>query len=113
MRIWLAGMMALAGAGSAAAYTVPPIEPIYGVTVGKEAITVRVASNGCTRKSDLTVAVAKNPPRPMVLIARKHPDTCRSVAAGHAEVVYSFEELGLDAGQPFALANPLVGDPGP
>ncbi len=100
-------------AGPASAFTVPAIEPIYGVTVGKAGVTVRVASNGCTKKSDLTMAVGKTPPRPMLLVARKHPDTCQSFAAGHAEVVYSFEELGLQPGQPFSLANPLVADPSP
>ena len=97
----------------ACAFTVPAIEPIYGVIVGKTGVTVRLASNGCTKKSDLTMAVGKNPPRPLLLIARKHPDTCQSFAAGHAEVVYSFEELGLEPGQPFSLANPLTADPSP
>ena len=55
----------------------------------------------------------KNPPRPMLLIARKHPDTCQSFVAGRAEVVYTFEELGLDPAQPFTLANPVMGDPSP
>jgi hypothetical protein len=96
-----------------AAFTVPDIEPVYGVTVGKQGLTVRLASNGCTKKSDLTVAVGNNPPRPLVLIARKHPDTCKSFAAGHAEVAWSFEDLGLEPGQAFTLANPLVADPSP
>jgi hypothetical protein len=112
MRIGL-GLAVLMVAGPALADIVPPIEPIYGVSATRQAITFRLASNGCTKKSDLTVAVAKNPPRPMVLIARKHPDPCRSFAAGHAEIVYTFEELGLDPNEPFTLANPMVGDPSP
>jgi hypothetical protein len=113
MRVWLGLLTALTFAGSAAADFVPPIEPIYGISANRQAITIRLASNGCTKKSDLTVAVGKNPPRPMLLIARKHPDPCRSFAAGHAEIVYSYEELGLDPNQPFTLANPVVGDPSP
>ena len=112
MRLGL-GLAMLTVAGPALADAVPPIEPIYGLSANRQAITFRLASNGCTKKSDLTVAVAKNPPRPMVLIARKHPDACRSFAAGHAEVVYSFVELGLNPDQPFTLANPMVGDPSP
>jgi hypothetical protein len=109
MRVWVVGAAALL----LAAFTVPDIEPVYGVSVGKQGLTVRLASNGCTKKSDLTVAVGKNPPRPLVLIARKHPDTCKSFAAGHAEVAWSFEELGLEPGQAFSVANPLVADPSP
>ena len=109
MRVWLVVL----GALLSAAFTVPDIEPVYGVSVGKQGVTIRLASNGCTKKSDLTVAVSKHPARPLMLIARKHPDTCKSFAAGRAEVVYSFEELGLEPGQAFSLANPLIGDPGP
>ncbi len=94
----------------AAAYTVPAIEPIYGVIVGPQGVTVRLVSHGCTTKADLTVAVAKNPPRPLVLFARKRPDTCGAPATP-VEVVYSLEELGLAPGQAFSLANPLVSGP--
>ncbi len=92
----------------AAAYPVPAIEPIYGVTVGPQGVTVRLASHGCTTKADLTVAVAKNPPRPMVLFARKRPDACTAPATP-VDVVYTFEELGLEPGEAFSLANPLGG----
>ncbi len=92
----------------ALAYTVPPIEPIYGVTVGPQGVTVRLASHGCTTKADLTVAVSKDPPRPMVLFARKRPDACTAPVTP-VEVVYTFEELGLEPGQAFSLANPLGG----
>jgi len=94
----------------ALAFTVPAIEPIYGVTVGPQGVTVRLASHGCTTKADLTVAVAKNPPRPLVLFARKHPDAC-AASATPVEVVYTFDELGLDPGQAFSLANPLMSGP--
>src|SRR5271170_7441275 len=99
MRLRIGLLTALLLTGAANAYTLPAIEPVYGVVVGKDAITVRVAGS-CTRKSDMTVAVAKNPPRPMVLIARKRADGCLQ-AGGQAEVVYSFEELGLKAGEAF------------
>jgi hypothetical protein len=109
MRVWLGLTTALLSASSAGAFTVPAIEPVYGVIAGRQSLTVRVAG-ACTRKSDMTVAVGKNPPRPMLLIARKRADACQQ-APGQAEIVYSFEELGLQPGQPFSLANPLVGEP--
>lgn len=97
----------------AMAAQIPAIEPVYGVIAGPTGITVRVPSNGCTKKADLTVAVSTNPPRPLILIARKHPDTCQSFAAGRAEITYAYAELGLKPGQPFSFANPLVADPTP
>ena len=92
---------------------IPAIEPVYGVIAGPTGITVRVPSNGCTKKADMTVAVSTNPPRPLILIARKRPDTCQSFAAGRAEITYAYAELGLKPGQPFSFANPLVSDPTP
>ena len=112
MKLWIAAI-ALLPAGQALAYEIPPVEPIYAASLDKAGLTVVMASHGCTRKSDLTVAVAKNPPHPLVLIARKHPDTCQSGGTGRVEVMWSFGELGLDPRQPLSIANPLVGDPGP
>jgi hypothetical protein len=97
----------------ALAAQIPTIEPVYGVIAGPTGITVRMPSNGCTKKSDLTAAISNNPPRPMILIARKHPDTCQSFAAGRVEITYAYAELGLKPGQPFSFANPLVADPTP
>jgi hypothetical protein len=109
-------LLMLASAGiplQARAAQIPAIEPVYGVIAGPAGVTVRVPSNGCTKKADLTVAVSTNPPRPLILIARKRPDTCQSFAAGRAEITYAYAELGLKPGQPFSFANPLVADPTP
>jgi hypothetical protein len=108
MRVGLGLLTALLLAGSANAFTVPDIEPVYGVSVGKDGVTVRVAG-ACSKKSDLTVAVGKTPPRPLLLIARKHAEDCQT-APGQAEIVYSLQELGLKPGQTFSLANPLVSE---
>jgi hypothetical protein len=94
---------------SAAAAQIPAIEPVYGVSAGRAGVTVRMASNGCTHKGDLTIALSKGQ-RPLLLIARKHPDTCRT--PGRAEIVFTWEELGLKPGQAFSFANPLVAEPG-
>jgi hypothetical protein len=108
----LAAVLILAATPAVGAQ-IPAIEPVYGVIAGPTGITVRMPSNGCTKKADLTVAVSTNPPRPLILVARKHPDTCQSFAAGRAEITYAYSELGLKAGQPFSFANPLVADPTP
>jgi hypothetical protein len=104
-------LAALAVAAPAVAQ-VRPIEPLYAIRVGQGAVTVTVASNGCTAKADFTIGVLKQAPASTVLFARKHPDLCRA-APGHVELVYSFSDLGLAPGDAFVLANPLAADPAP
>jgi hypothetical protein len=111
MKLLTPGLLLAALAGPAAAYTVPPIEPVYAVRVDQAGVTVRMASNGCTRKSDLTVAVAKTTARPLLLIARQHPDLCQA-ASRAVEIAWTFQDLGLAADEPFNLANPLTAEPG-
>jgi hypothetical protein len=93
----------------ALAQGVPGIEPVYGVSANRAGVTVRMASNGCTGKTDLTVALSKGQPRPILLIARKHPDACKT--PGRADITYAWQELGLAPGQAFSFANPLVAEP--
>ena len=90
---------------------IPGIEPVYGVSVRSTGVTVRLASNGCTHKGDLTVGVSKGGPRPILLIARRRPDVCKN--PGQTEITYGWDELGLKSGQPFSFANPLIAEPGP
>jgi hypothetical protein len=106
MRVLIAALLLMMDS-PAVAYSVPDIEPVYGVSVTKDAVTVHMGHAACTKKSDLTVAVGKTPPRPLILFARKHPVACAD--GGQVEIVYSLEELGLQPGQAFSLANPLVG----
>lgn len=110
MKRVLTALMLLA-ASPASADVIPPIEPVYAVSAGPAGVAVRMASKGCTRKADLTTAISMAPPRPLVLIARRHADPCQG-PAGAVEIVWSYKELGLEPGQAFSLANPLVMAPG-
>ena len=110
MRRILIGAAALMATPALAA-EIPGIEPVYGVSVRSTGVTVRLASNGCTHKGDLTVGVSKGGPRPILLIARRRPDVCKN--PGPTEVTYSWSELGLKADQAFSFANPLIAELGP
>jgi hypothetical protein len=110
MRMGLGLLGVLVIAGSASADVAPPIEPVFAVTAGRDGITVRMASHGCTKKSDLTVAVAKTVPRPLILVTRKHPDVCKAIDLSHADIIWSYAELGLQADLPFNIGNPLIAD---
>ena len=106
----LAAALLLLGTPALAA-EIPIIEPVYGVSARGAGVTVRLASNGCTHKSDLTVGISKGGPRPILLIARRRPDVCKN--PGQTEITYGWDELGLKSGQPFSFANPLIAEPGP
>ena len=116
MKLVIAGLL-LAMAGPALAYTPPAIMPIHGARASSAGVTIRIArQDGCTpRKSEFTAAVAKTERGALLLIARKHPEAieeCRAPGPA-ADILWSFEELGLDPGQSVNLGNPLTVDPGP
>ena len=89
------------------------LEPLYSVVAGREALTIRVASNGCTAKPDFTFYVERRAGAASLAFARKHVDPCRSFAMGRQEMAFSWSELGLDPRAPVFLLNPLVAWTGP
>src|ERR1700761_5298690 len=94
---------------------VPPLMTVYGVSAGDSGVTVQLAPAGCnSTKSDFTVAISRSADRPTILIARRKPAGSLAPCAGqpHAiDITWSYADLGLSAGQPFSLANPLVRSP--
>ncbi len=112
----IAGLLLGATVAPALAYTLPPIMPVYGVQIDGQGVTVRLPPHGCnTLKSDFTVAIAKSDTRPLLLIAPKHAQSlvaCRS-AERAMTLTWTYADLGLNPGQPFSLANPLVAEPSP
>ena len=91
----------------------PELEAIYGVVATRDGLTVRVSSNGCTRKEDFAFYVEAKAGATTIAFARKRLDPCRSFAAGHADLLFSFAELGVPMSAQLYVMNPLVGDPSP
>ncbi|MDP1737683.1 MAG: hypothetical protein Q8L23_09605 [Caulobacter sp.] len=89
------------------------LEPLYAAVAGRDALTIRVASNGCTKKEDFAFFVEKTPAGPRVAFGRKKLDTCRSFAMGSTELSFTWTELGLDGRTPVFVVNPLVAWTGP
>jgi hypothetical protein len=109
MKPWIA-VLALAAATPAAAFRLPALPPISGATVTAQGVTLRFPADGCTlKKADLTVAVDKTDGRILVVVARRRPKPTVCAAAASADIAWSFAELGVQPGQSFSLANPLVG----
>lgn len=89
------------------------LEPVYAIGLGRAGVTVRVNSNGCTKKADFKVQVLDGWPAPTVIFKRTRPDMCRAFVAGGTELVFGYPELGLKPSGQIVLANPLTSDPTP
>ena len=79
----------------------------------KDALTVRVASNGCTAKPDFTFYLELRAGAVTIAFARKRVDMCRSFAMAQQEISFSWAELGVDPKTPVFLLNPLTAWTGP
>ncbi|HQN51159.1 MAG TPA: hypothetical protein PK913_08870 [Phenylobacterium sp.] len=117
----LAGLGLLAGCATAPP---PPIiapvgsdlselEPLFAVDAGRQALTIKVSSNGCTKKEDFAFFVEKKGEGTTLAFGRKRLDPCRSFAMGRAELTFTYEELGVAARTPLFLLNPVVAWTGP
>jgi hypothetical protein len=115
-----AAMALLAGCASAPSRIVAPagsplgeLEPLYALSAGREAVTIRVASNGCTKKADFAFYVEMKGQAATVAFGRKRLDDCKSFAMGHADLAFTYVELGVAPRTPIFLLNPLVPWTGP
>jgi hypothetical protein len=89
------------------------LEPLYSAQAGREALTIRVASNGCTAKADFTFYLERRGEAVALAFGRKHVDACKSFAMGQTELAFTWEELGLASRAPVFLLNPLAAWTGP
>lgn len=120
-RLFVLAALALAGCASlppprivAPSAPLGELEPLYAARAGAEALTIRVSSNGCTKKEDFAFYVERNGGGAMTLaFGRKRIDTCKSFAMGHEDLTFSWAELGLPSRSPVFLLNPLVPWTGP
>lgn len=119
-RLFVLASLALGGCATAAAPPVVPargplaeLEPLYSAVAGRDALTLRVASNGCTAKPDFTFYKEQRSGAVTLAFARKRVDMCRSFAMGQQEIAFSWAELGVDPRTPVFLLNPLTAWTGP
>ena len=91
----------------------PAGEPmaLYGVSVGPQGVTFRAPMSACHDRIDFTLAVLKRAPEAVVLLSPRRAGMCAPAGAGHVEVTYGFEDLGLKPDEPFTLGNPLIAEP--
>ncbi len=84
------------------------LEAIHAAAFTGDEALFKVASNGCTQKSDIQPVVQHTPSFALVTLRRIKEDTCEQVVVGGVEVVYSFDELGLKPGEHIRVNNPYL-----
>jgi len=94
------------------AYPRDRTEAVYAIQAERTGVRIRVSSNGCTRKQDFRLQVARSDPA-RITLERRTPDRCRSFAMGSAWLTFSYAELRISARDPFVLTNPLTAWTGP
>ena len=95
----------LVGAGGAA---LAELETIQGARAGREALTIRVASRGCTGKADFAFHVERKGGAVTLAFGRRRLDPCRSLVGGATQLTFTWAELGVPPGARVVLLNPLV-----
>lgn len=119
-RVFVLAALALSGCATGGVrVSAPPasglseLEPLYRADAGREAITISVASSGCTAKADFAFYVERKGEAVTLAFGRKRIDTCRSFAMGRTDVTFTWAELGVAPRSQVFLLNPLTAWTGP
>jgi hypothetical protein len=88
------------------------LEPIYAASVTARGLTVRMAS-AATAKSDIAFYVQRSLFGASIAIGRRPASRRqpRIPPPGHADLTFTYAELGLDSGALLTVLNPLVPEP--
>lgn len=119
-RLFLLAALALSGCATATPTILAPagsalaeLEPLYRVEAGREALTISVASSGCTAKADFAFYLERKGEAVTLAFGRKRLDTCQSFAMGRTDLSFTWDELGVAPRTPVFLLNPLFAWTGP
>lgn len=85
------------------------IEPLFGLYIKPNSINIQVASGGCTNKSSFLVKKLFSRRSSVFQLAfvRVVPDNCEGYFPEGRVVSFTYEDLNLESGQSFQIANPL------
>ncbi|MEW5684582.1 MAG: hypothetical protein AB1942_06665 [Pseudomonadota bacterium] len=113
-RLFLLAALALCGCAGGARVVAPAgaplaeLEPLYRAEAGRDALTISVASNGCTAKADFAFHLEREGETVTLAFARKRIDRCQSFAMGRTDLTFTWDELGVPARAPVFLLNPMT-----
>jgi hypothetical protein len=118
-RFLIAGVLALAGCATLQKGVVypqigpfPELEPVRLLRADQGKLVIEIASRGCSARPDLVFHVERKGGVATVAFARRRLQTCRDDMVNWIEVAFTRAELGLVAGEPVFLLNPLGETPG-
>jgi len=84
------------------------LEPIYGATVDKGDLVIRLSSNGCTRSDDFAVESVRRDGVASFVFTRKRPDLCRALIAEGIDLRFPLDAFGVERGAKVRVRNPLI-----
>ena len=90
----------------AAAAASAPAEAVRSVEFDGRGLNVVVDSNGCTEASSFEVRISDTAPQDMMLV-RLAPDLCKALVPEGRVVNWTYQELGIEAGDVVRIVNPL------
>jgi hypothetical protein len=117
----LASLAALGGCATAppavrivapAGAPLPELEPLQRIEAGRDALTIRVTSNGCTTKADFTFYLERKGEAVTLAFGRRKLDACRAAAPQNVDLTFTWAELGVAPRTPVFLLNPVLGGAG-
>lgn len=82
------------------------LEPLMGHFVTQGGVQIQVPSGGCTWKKHFQVTQEFKDGVHHLAFVRLQQDPCRAYIPYGEILTFSFEELGLKAGDRFMMANP-------
>lgn len=81
-------------------------EPVRSVEFDGRNLNVVVDSNGCTEAASFEVRISDGAPSELTLV-RLSPDLCKALVPDGRPVSWTYQELGIEAGDAVRLTNPL------
>lgn len=83
-----------------------PAEAVRAFAFDGAGLNVVVDSNGCTEAASFEVRIIDGDPAELTLV-RISPDLCKALVPDGRPVSWTYQELGLEAGDAVRLINPL------
>ena len=85
------------------------IEPLFGLYMTSDTVSIQVASGGCTNKKSFRIKKYFNHRNNVyqLLFVRIAPDYCEAYFPEGSIVNFTHEDLNLESGQRFQIMNPL------
>ena len=118
-RFLVLGVLAIAGCASLSgkgayppAGPYPELEPVRLIRSGPEGVVIGISSRGCAARPDIAYHLERRNGVATLAFARRRLATCKDGQVDWVEVAFTRAELGLAAGEPVFLLNPLAERPG-